>query len=94
MRRCVLELGVVWAVPTRLEQLDSPIETSFCFGISMYRCDSHWRSECCVVLDHSVTTVVVALVVDSAGWERQLLDSVILVLACLKNRSQLKMVTV
>ena len=60
----------------------------------MYRFGSDWSSDCHVVGDHSVTTVVMALVVDSVGWERQLLNRVIHVVVCLKNRSRLKTVTI
>ena len=77
-----------------VEQLDSLMETSSCVGINVYRCGPRWRSECHIVSEHSVVSVVVGLVADSAGWEEQLLNNVVPILACLKGREQLCTVTV
>ena len=92
---CVLQSFVLYGLyPYVVEQLDSLIETSTCVGVSVFRCGSRRRCECHVVSEHRVASVVIALVVDSAGWEKQLLRNVVPILACLKGRDQLSTVVV
>ena len=63
----VLQSLVLYGLyPYVVEQLDSLIETSTCVGVSVFRCGSQWRCECHIVSEHSVASVVIALVVDSA----------------------------
>ena len=91
----VLQSLVLYGLyPYVVEQLDSLMETSSCVGINVYRCGPRWRSECHIVNEHSVVSVVVGLVADSAEWEKQLLNNVVPILACLKGREQLSTVTV
>ena len=92
---CVLQSLVLYGLyPYVVEQLDSLIETSTCVGVSVFRCGSRWRCECHIVSEHRVASVVIALVVDSAGWEKQVLRNVVPILACLKGRDQLSTVVV
>ena len=92
---CFVQSLVLYGLyPYVVEQLDSLIEVSSCVGISLYRCGPRWRCECHVVSEHSVVSVVVALVMDCGGWEKQLLRNVVPILACLKGRDQLHSVTV
>ena len=92
---CVLQSLVLYGLyPYVVEQLDSLMETSSCVGINVYRCGPRWRSGCHIVNEHSVVSVVVGLIADSAAWEKQLLNNVVPILASLKGREQLCTVTV
>ena len=91
----VLQSLVLYGLyPYVVEQQDSLIETRTCVGVSVFHCGSRWRCECHIVSEHSVASVVIALVVDCAGLEKQLLRNVVPILACLKGRDQLSTVVV
>ena len=77
-----------------IEQLDALVAASSCIGVCIRQCDWRWCGELHIVGAHGITSVVLALVSGGTGWEKRLLNNVIPVLACLKDRTQLKTIAV
>ena len=77
-----------------VEQLDALVAASSCIGVCIRQWDWRWCCELHIVGVHGITSVVLALVSGGTGWEKRLLNNVIPVLACLKDRTQLKTIAV
>ena len=77
-----------------MEQLDALVDSSSCIGVSIRQSDWQWRGELHIIGDHGVKSIVLALVPGGTGWERRMLNNVVPLLACLKDRSLLKTVAV
>ena len=77
-----------------VEQLDLLIGSCSCPGVSVFRDGSQWRAEFHVVSEYRIQSIFLAVIRDSAEWERRLVNNVVPVLACLDGRNQLKTVSV
>ena len=77
-----------------VEQLDALVEAKSCIGVCIRQCDWRWCGELHIVGVHGIKSVVLALVSGGTGWEKRMLNNVIAVLACLKDRIQLKTIAV
>ena len=73
-----------------VEQLDALVEASSGIGVYIRQCDWRWCGELHIAGVHGIKSVVLALVSGGTGWENRMLNNVIPVLACLKDRTQLK----
>ena len=80
--------------PYVLDRLDSLLETSCCAGMSLSQCNGQWRGECHIINGLQVKTIVLAVVADTSGWEKHLVENLVPVLACLQQRAEIKSVTV
>ena len=77
-----------------LDQLDSTLETSGCSGVGISYCNGQWRGECHVVSSLQLKTIVLSVVVEASEWENRLVENIVPVLACLKNRTEIRVISV
>ena len=77
-----------------VEQLDALVAASSYIGVCIRQCVWRWCGELHIVGVHGITSVVLALVSGGTGWEKRLLNNVIPVIACPKDRTQLKTIAV
>ena len=80
--------------PYAVEQLEALVESSSCVGICIRQCAWQWCGELHIVDEHGVKSVVLALVAGGTGSEKRVLNNVVPILACLKDRTQLKTIAV
>ena len=80
--------------PYVLDQLDSALETSGGAGGGIFYCNGQWRGDCHVISGLQVKTIVLAVVAEANEWKKRLVENIVPVLACLKNRAEIKVVSV
>ena len=80
--------------PYVVEQMDGTIETSSCVGVSIRRSGWQWRCKLHIVSTQEVKSAQLALVAGGTGWERRLLNNVVPILACLRNKTHMKTLAV
>ena len=80
--------------PHVLGQLDSALEASGCAGVGISYRNGQWRGECHVVSRLQVKTIVLSVVSEASEWEKRLVENIVPVLACLKNRTEIRVISV
>ena len=74
--------------------MDSALETSGCAGVGIFHCNGQWRGDCHVVSSLQVKTIVLSVVAEASEWKKRLVKNIVPVLACLKNRAEIKVISV
>ena len=80
--------------PYVLDQLDSALETSGCAGVGVFHCNGQWRGDYHVVSSLQVKTIVLSVVAEASEWKKRLVENIVPVLACQKNRAEIKVISV
>ena len=74
--------------------MDSALEASGCAGVGISYRNGQWRGECHVVSSLQVKTIVLSVVAEASEWEKRLVENIVPVLACLKNRTEIRVISV